>query len=225
MEKLSTDVSNIAVLVVDDHPLVVAGISTLLRKEEDIRIAAVANSGSEALALLAQHPEITVALLDLNMPHMSGVELIRAVRQRYSQVQILILSTFQDHASVADVLEAGGSGYLLKSTSPQELSAAIRAVAAGQRYFGQEVTATMVQNMEIQASHATRSSPPVVELTSREAEILQLIAQEHSNQHIAEQLFISERTVESHRKNMLTKTKSKSVIGLIRYALRNKLIP
>ncbi|MCB2377801.1 response regulator transcription factor [Hymenobacter sp. BT635] len=225
MEKTLTDVSKITVLVVDDHPLVVAGIKSLLQKEAGIQIVAVATSGSEAVRILDRQPAIAVALLDLNMPYMSGVELIRVLRERHPRVRTLILSTFQDHASVAEVLEAGGSGYLLKSTNQQELSTAIRAVAAGQRYFGQEVTATMVQNMEIQANHASRVPQPVVELTSREAEILRLIAQEYSNQHIAEQLFISERTVESHRKNMLTKTKSKSIIGLIRYALLNKLIP
>ncbi|MCB2408231.1 response regulator [Hymenobacter lucidus] len=224
MDKTVTDVSTIFVLVVDDHPLVIAGIKTLLQPEVDIQILAETGSGNEALQILARHPEIGVALLDLNMPHMTGVELAQLIRQQHPHVRTLMLSTFQDHASVADVLEAGGSGYLLKSTNRQELSTAIRAVAAGQRYFSQEVTATMIQSMEIQAGQGKRRAEAAVELTTRESEILQLIAHEHSNQHIAEQLFISERTVESHRKNILTKTKSKSIIGLIKYALRNKLI-
>jgi DNA-binding NarL/FixJ family response regulator len=225
MNKLVTDVSTISVLVVDDHPLVIAGVRMLLQDEADIHVAAAASSGAEALQLLASHPEITVALLDLNMPHMTGTELIRLAQEQYPHVNALILSTFQDHASVAEVLEAGGSGYLLKATTRSELSSAIRAVAAGRRYFSQEVTATMVQSMEIQAGNTRRAaSAPKVALTARESEILQLIAGEYSNQHIAEKLFISERTVESHRKNILTKTNSKSVIGLIKYALQHKLI-
>lgn len=224
MDKTCTAVATISVLVVDDHPLVIAGIRALLQPEADIRVVAEAHSGVEALQQLTQHPEIQLVLLDLNMPHMSGIELAHLIRQRYAQLPMLMVSAFQDHASVAEVLEAGGSGYLLKSTTRQELSTAIRAVAGGQRYFSQEVTATMVQSMEIQAGRGKHPVVTPVALTNREAEILQLIAQEYSNQHIAEQLFISERTVESHRKNILTKTKSKTIIGLIRYALRHKLI-
>ncbi|TGE29562.1 response regulator transcription factor [Hymenobacter metallicola] len=224
MDKTFTDVSCISVMVVDDHPLVLAGIKALLQPETDIRVLAEADSGAKALQMLAEHPDIQVALLDLNMPHMTGIELARLIRQRHPQVKALVLSTFQDHASVAEVLEAGGTGYLLKSTTRQELGTAIRAVAAGQRYFSQEVTATMVQSLEIQAGHSSQRVEKPASLTSRESEILQLIAQEYSNERIAQQLFISERTVESHRKNILTKTKSKTIIGLIRYALRNKLI-
>lgn len=224
MDKAVLDVSTISVLVVDDHPLVVAGVRMLLQDEADIRVVATANSGREALQVLRSHPEISVALLDLNMPYMSGTELMKLLLEQYPHVRPLILSTFQDHASVTDVLEAGGSGYLLKATTRAELSAAIRAVAAGRRYFSQEVTATIVQSMEIQAGTIRGSTAPRVELTARESEVLQLIAGEYSNQDIANKLFISERTVESHRKNILTKTKSKSVIGLIKYALQHKLI-
>ena len=211
----------IPVLLVDDHPVIVEGIKSMLRPETDLQIVIQAHSGSEALRLLASHPEVKVAVLDLNMPEMSGVELARAIRTTWPSVRVLILSMFHDHATVAEVLEAGGSGYVLKTASRAELSEAIRQVAAGQNYFSQDVAHTLLQNLQIPAS---LQAGKAVELTGREQEILRLIAREFSNQAIAETLFISERTVETHRRNLFTKTSSKSVVGLIQYAMRNKLI-
>ncbi|MET4107139.1 response regulator transcription factor [Hymenobacter sp. UYP22] len=216
---LSTQV--IPVLLVDDHPVIVEGIKSMLRPETDLQVVIQAHSGTEALRLLASHPEVKVAVLDLNMPEMSGVELARAIRTTWPSVRVLILSMFHDHATVAEVLEAGGSGYVLKTASRAELSEAIRQVAAGQNYFSQDVAHTLLQNLQIPAS---LQAGKAVELTGREQEILRLIAREFSNQAIAETLFISERTVETHRRNLFTKTNSKSVVGLIQYAMRNKLI-
>ncbi|SHJ81230.1 two component transcriptional regulator, LuxR family [Hymenobacter daecheongensis DSM 21074] len=214
----------IQVLLVDDHQMIIEGIKTLLQGEADIRVVAQATSGAEALRLLQTQPGVNVAILDLNMPQMSGVELARAIHTAYPQIGIMALSMFHDHASVAEVLEAGGSGYLLKSTNKQELSAAIRQVAAGNTFFSPEVASTLLANLQIMANRDRNRDDRAAELTNREREILQLIAREYSNSHIAETLFISERTVETHRKNILTKTNSKSVVGLIQYALRHKLI-
>ncbi|WP_055562162.1 LuxR C-terminal-related transcriptional regulator [Hymenobacter sp. AT01-02] len=174
--------------------------------------------------VLAMHPEVLVAVLDLNMPGMSGTELAIAIRAQRPQVRILILSMFHDHASVAEVLEAGCAGYVLKTSTKSELTLAIREVAAGHNYFSGEVGATMLQNLQLSGLRERPQEPRANELTNREREILQLIAREYSNSHIAETLFISERTVETHRKNILTKTNSKSVVGLIQYAMRHKLI-
>lgn len=211
----------IPLLLVDDHPVIVEGLKTMLRPETDLRVVAQAYSGADALRLLPAHPEIRVAVLDLNMPEMTGVELARAIRTTWPTIRVLILSMFHDHATVAEVLEAGGSGYVLKTATRAELSAAIRQVAAGQNYFSQDVAATLLQNLQIPSALQAKRT---VELTGREQEILQLIAREYSNQDIAEALFISERTVETHRRNLFTKTSSKSVVGLIQYALRHKLI-
>ncbi|MGI4873659.1 MAG: response regulator [Janthinobacterium lividum] len=215
--------SCIPVLLVDDHQMVIEGIKTLLKSDPDLRVVACANSGAEALRRLREHPEVQVAVVDLSMPLMSGVELTRRVRQDFPAVRILALSMFHDHATIQEVLEAGGSGYLLKNTTRQELSTAIRQVAYGRSHFSPEVGQTLLQNLELPGQRTSGPARPP-ELTTREREILQLIAQEKSNHDIAEQLFISERTVETHRKNMLTKTKSKSVIGLIQYALKHKLL-
>ena len=213
--------NRINLLLVDDHQMVIEGVKTLLKSDPAVRVVAQANSGAEGLRRLREHPEVHVAIVDLNMPLMSGVELTRHIRTEFPEVRVMALSMFHDHASVMEVLEAGGSGYLLKNTSRVELSAAIASVAAGRNHFGPEVSQTLLQNLDVPG---LRGASPVVELTTREREILRLVAEEKSNQAIAEALFISERTVETHRKNMLTKTNCKSVVGLIQYAIKHKLL-
>lgn len=225
---MPTSESTIELLLVDDHPLIVEGIRQMLAPEPDLRIVAHAYGGAQALEQLAAHPQVRVALLDLNMPGMSGIELARTIRAGWPTVHLLVLSMFHDHATVADVLQAGGAGYVLKTASRPELSAAIRQVAAGGTYFSPEVADTLREGQQI-ASTLTpglpTTAPGPLAVTRREREILQLIAREHSNQEIAEALFISERTVETHRRNLLAKTGSKSVVGLIQYAIRHLLIP
>ena len=214
--------TRINLLLVDDHQMVIEGVKTLLKSDPAVRVVAQANSGAEALRRLREHPEVHVAIVDLNMPLMSGVELTRYIRTDFPAVRVMALSMFHDHASVLEVLEAGGSGYLLKNTTKVELSAAIASVAAGRNYYGQEVGQTLLDHLNL--SGQRDAVAPVVELTPREREILRLVAEEKSNQDIADALFISERTVETHRKNILTKTNCKSVVGLIQYAIKHKLL-
>lgn len=214
----------IPVLVLDDHQMVIEGVKTLLKSQPNIRVVAEANRGADALQLLMKHPEVRVVLTDLSMPQMSGLEFIRAALEINDSLRIVALSMFYDQASVTDVLSAGGCGYVLKSLSPAELIQAIEQVAAGHKYFSPEVGSMLLQNLELVSLRANPTTDAPVPLTLREREVLELISKEYSNHHIAEKLFISERTVETHRKNILTKTNSKSVIGLIRYALRHKLI-
>jgi DNA-binding NarL/FixJ family response regulator len=216
---LASTPARINLLLVDDHQMVIEGIKTLLKTDPIVRVVAQANSGDEALRRLREHPEVQLAIVDLNMPHMTGVELTRHIRAEFPAIRVMALSMFHDHASVMEVLEAGGSGYLLKNTTKVELSNAIRDVAAGRTHFSQEVGQTLLQNLDVPSQRGPAAEQPV-ELTTREKEILQLVAAEKSNHDIAEALFISERTVETHRKNILTKTNCKSVVGLIQYALK-----
>jgi len=213
----------IHLLLVDDHQMVIEGIKTLLKNDPAVRVVAQANSGAEALRRLHDHPEIEVALVDLNMPHMSGVELTQRIRAEFPAVRVLALSMFHDHASIMEVLEAGGLGYLLKNTTRAELGAAIASVAAGRTYYSQEVGQTLLEHLDVPGQRGP-AGPAIAELTTREKEILRLVAEEKSNLAIAEALFISERTVETHRKNILTKTNCKSVVGLIQYAIKHKLL-
>ncbi|MBT2557887.1 response regulator transcription factor [Hymenobacter sp. ISL-91] len=221
MSALPVSEAIISLLLVDDHPMIMEGIRQMLLPEADLQVVAQANGGVQALELLKIHPHVRVVLLDLSMPGMSGIELARAIRAGWPDVRVLALSMFHDHTTVAEVLEAGGAGYVLKTATRTELSTAIRQVAAGGTYFSQDVADTLLQSQQIAAGlEAVR--PPAI--TPREREILQLVAREHSNLEIAEALFISERTVETHRRNLLAKTNSKSVVGLIQYAIRHNLL-
>ena len=223
MSDVSVPADRIQLLLVDDHQMVIEGIKTLLKSDPAVRVVAQANSGPEALRCLREHPEVQVAVVDLHMPEMSGVELTQRIRAEFPAVRVLALSMFHDHASVMEVLEAGGQGYLLKNTNRAELSAAIASVAAGRTFYGQEVGRTLLDHLDVPGQRGP-AGPPVAELTTREREILRLVAEEKSNHAIAEALFISERTVETHRKNILTKTNCKSVVGLIQYAIKHKLL-
>lgn len=201
--------------------MLIEGIKTLLRGEPDLQVVAEANSGAAALAALEKTP-VDMALLDINMPQMSGIELCAELRRRYPHLRMLALSMFEDHSSIQGMLQAGASGYILKNTSKTELLAAVRRIAAGHTYFAPTVAATILEHAGAPALDADRDA--AVSLSVREREILQLIAQEFSNQQIGDKLFISERTVETHRKNIFFKTQSKSVVGLIQYAIRHELI-
>ena len=210
----------ISVYLVDDHPLVVEGVKKLLSHDERIEVVAHASNGPEALRQLRHYPEVSLAIVDMNMPEMSGIELTQALRRQYPHVRVLMLSMDYEYDGVKELLAAGGSGYLLKNTSREEITAAVREIVAGRTFFSPAVGATLLQQF----------APPLpVELvaapTTRELEVLRLIALEYTNGEIADQLCISERTVETHRKNLMAKTHSKTVVGLIQYALRRKLLP
>ncbi|AIZ65067.1 hypothetical protein PK28_06710 [Hymenobacter sp. DG25B] len=211
------------VLLVDDHQMVLEGIRTLLRSEQDIQVVGQASNGEEALRLLNALPQVQVAIVDLNMPAAEGVELVGRIKQQKPAVQVLALSSLPDAARIRAVLAAGGTGYLLKNSTKSELVLAIRQVAAHNTFFSQEVATALLQNLDIPARRTPQQEPAVL-LTERERQVLALIVREYSNNRIAEELFISERTVETHRKNILAKTNSKSIVGLIKYAFRHKLI-
>lgn len=213
----------IKVLVIDDHQLIIDGLRYIMQDEEDVLFSGGANNMEQALLFLAQH-EVDVVLADISMPGHSGVEVTQKIRESYPHIKILALTMHEDISMITRMIEAGASGYLLKRTNMKEVLEAIRVVAANNKYLGREVQAILLDNLS--------SRNPVIEtpsnlpgtLTAREKEILNLIAREMSNEQIAEKLFISERTVETHRRNIFTKTKTKTIIGLIKFAMQNGLI-
>jgi DNA-binding NarL/FixJ family response regulator len=151
--------ARINLLLVDDHQMVIEGIKTLLKTDPVVRVVAQANSGDEALRRLREHPEVQLAIVDLNMPQMSGVELTKRIRADFPSIRVMALSMFHDHSSVMEVLEAGGAGYLLKNTTKAELSEAIRAVAAGRTHFSQEVGHTLLQNLDVPGQRGPHPGP------------------------------------------------------------------
>jgi NarL family two-component system response regulator LiaR len=191
----------IAVLIVDDHPLVRQGIRTYLETQRDLAVAGEAASGQEAVDLVADVlPD--VVLMDLVMPGMDGVEATRRIRQISPRTQVVVLTSYHEDAHIFPAIKAGALSYLLKDVGPSELAAAVRAAASGEAVVHPRVAARLVEEL-----WGTRDEVPNVfaELSDREMEVLRLIADGRSNAEIAKHLVISERTVKGHVSNILSK--------------------
>ncbi len=206
----------IKVVLVDDHHIVLDGLESLLQQEPEFHVLASLHSGEEVLDLLkTQQPQIL--LTDFTLPGISGIDFVRQVRRLYPQVKIIVLSMHDEGHIIKSVLKEGVEGYLLKNIQHSELKSAIRHVAQGLPYVSPEVTRLLMDEMN-------RPKDEQELLTERELDVLRLIAKEFSNKEIADKLFISERTVETHRKNIFRKTKTSSLVGLIKFAYEHKMV-
>lgn len=215
--------NEISIALVDDHRIVIDGLTSILGKEANINIIGECESGDAALKLLRQRKP-DVMLVDLHMPGMSGIELTRKITTKYPDISVLMLTMNDEGTLINQAVEAGASGYVLKNSSSDELVEAVNTVARGQKYLSSKAQEVVMNSIFKHQASIKDVEPGAVRLTRRETEILSLIAKEYSNEQIAEELFISERTVETHRKNIFTKTKTKTVVGLIKYAFQNGLI-
>lgn len=207
-----------ALAIVDDHQIVIDGLKSLLKGHPQFPVVLESTSSVDMLEQLA-HAPVDMLLTDVMMPEMNGAELAKAVHQRYPHIKILALSMSGEGDLVNQMIDdADISGYVLKNIGKEELVAALEKISNGGIYFGEEVLQEMTKASEIKKENETNH------LTIREIEIIRLIEKEYSNKKIAETLFLSERTVETHRKNIFRKTKTSSLIGLIKYAYEHKLV-
>ncbi len=205
----------IKILLVDDHELFLEGINSLLEDAQGIEIVGKAANGLEAVELIDQvHPDIILA--DLNMPKMNGTELVKHVKANHPEIKVIVLTMHDDKPTVTEIMMAEAEGYVLKNTDRNELLKAIAKVADGSTYYCNEVMTIILDKYKEEKRIDTKA----VQLTDREQEILQLISLEKSSEEIADQLFISRRTVETHRKNILKKTEVKGVVGLLKYGYK-----
>lgn len=209
---------NIRIAIADDHQLIIDGLKSLLLSDEGLDILAEANDGIELMQRL-ELTAVDIALVDINMPRMNGLEVMAAIRKKHPSVRVIILSMHNERAIVQRLIDMGASGYVLKNADKAELVEAIRQVAAGQRYFSGDVTLNLLNSNR--NGNNTISKNDIPELTQREAEILRLVAEGLSNKEISQRLFISHRTVDTHRTNIMRKAEVSNVAGLIRFAIRN----
>lgn len=208
----------ITLALVDDHQIVIDGLMSLLKGHELFRFAFATTDATAVLPQLEKE-KVDILLTDVMMPKMPGNELAREVRTRFPDVKILALSMSGQGDLVNEMInDADISGYVLKNIGKQELVSALEKIAGGGIYFSEEVIEELRRSSERQKQKAE------ARLTDREIEIIRLIEKEFNNKQIAETLFISERTVETHRKNIFRKTGTSSVIGLVKYAYEHKLI-
>ncbi|MDF2380399.1 response regulator transcription factor [Nostoc ellipsosporum NOK] len=210
--------TKITLALVDDHQIVIDGLMSLLKGHDRFRFAFATTRPAEVLEQLSTTP-VDILLTDIMMPGLPGNELARQVRQKFPDTRILALSMSGEGDVVNEMInDADISGYVLKNIGKQELIDALEKIAGGGIYFSDEVIE------ELKRTSERRKQQQQVHLTEREIEIIRLIEKEYNNRQIAEALFISERTVETHRKNIFRKTDTNSVIGLIKYAYEHKLI-
>lgn len=211
----------IKVLLADDHKIISEGISNLLVNEVDIQIVAICENGIEVLEKL-KIVDVDVILLDIDMPEMNGLECAEKVLERNPYTKIAMLTMHQENALIKKFIELGVKGYLLKTIAKEELIHAIRTIAKGNDYFPADVTRSLIKKEEKNLN--ITQSPLLSEISSRELEIIKLIAQGLSNKEIANNLFISPRTVDTHRTNLMNKLDIHNIAGLVRFAFQNKLV-
>ena len=206
----------IRIFIVDDHPVVIEGIHSLLMNEKDIAWVGQAMNAASCLGFFVNNTA-DVVLMDISMPGMDGVELCAVMKNKYPGIFILGLSTFNQGLYIKRMMENGASGYILKNSSKEELIKAIHVVHEGGIYFSGEAGQALAEYQK-----SSKTELPV--LTPREKEILGLIAEGFTNPQIAEKIFLSQFTVDSHRKNLLAKLNVKNTASLIRLAVERKLI-
>lgn len=205
----------IKVYIVEDHSVVVEGLYALLHKEKDIEIVGHAHSGANCIQFLSGH-FADLILMDIGLPDMNGVELCKLVRKQYPGIMVLALSTFDQGTYVRGMMDHGASGYLLKNAGRQEIVQAIRTVSKGEIYLSFDAGKSLQE--------AKQREYTIPYLTKREKEVLKLIAEGYTNIQIAEKLFISIDTVDSHRKNLHTKLNVSKTAMLIRFAIEHNLL-
>ncbi|HAQ64531.1 MAG TPA: DNA-binding response regulator [Bacteroidales bacterium] len=215
--------NKISVMIIDDHQLIIDGIRSLLQDEPDLIFAGGANNLHQALDIIEKNV-VDVALVDISMPEISGIEITRRIKETSPSVSIIALTMYEDVQMITQMIEAGASGYIFKRTSMKEVIEAIRTAARGEKYLSNAVQAVLMDSIKLRNEKPESVVSPKAKLSGRELEILNLLAQEMSNEEIAGKLFISERTVETHRRNIFTKTQTKSVVGLIKFAMKEGLI-
>jgi two-component system response regulator NreC len=208
---------SIRIVLCDDHQIIREGLRSLLEKQNDMRVVGEGTNGNEAIKL-ANTLTPDVIVMDVAMPDLNGIAATRRLREEQPQLKILALSMHSDRRFVTGMLEAGASGYLLKDCAFSELANAIRTVAGGGLYISPRITASVLQEFTRHAQ--PNHKPPKIELTSREEEILQLIAEGRSTKDIAHSLHVSVKTVETHRTHIMQKLGVHNVATLTKYAIR-----
>lgn len=213
--------ANVRIAVVDDHEIVRDGIKILLEDEPGFEIVFEAKSGKEAVELCEKN-EIDLAIMDITMPEMDGIEATKIIKENHPDVKILALTMLSEDQHIRKMIKAGASGYILKSSGKEELIKAINSIVNGQHYFSDDATQSILKEL-VNPVVTKISDPEDINITDRELEILKLIVNEYTNQEIADELYISVRTVDAHRRNLLQKTGAKNTAGLVKYAIKNQL--
>lgn len=214
----------IDIIITDDHKIVRDGIKALLQDNKVIKVVAEAASGDELISLLStMHAD--VVLMDISMPGKDGFETTQYVAEHFPEIKVLALSMLSNDSYVSKMIDLGAHGYILKNAGQDELCCAVQLVAAGNRYICSEVSLDLLRKVQtLSLTVSPMLADDQRDLSKRELEVLGLIAEGFTNAEIADKLFTSKRTIETHRQNLLEKTKARNTATLIKYALQRGLI-
>ncbi len=213
----------IRLYIADDHKMIRDGIKAMVAHYPDLKIVGEGKNGVEVLDFLGGESEVDVLMIDINMPEMDGIQCTAKVNKEFPSVKVLALSMNSDKHSITKVMKAGALGYILKDASEDELYNAITTVNQGQSFFSKQVTETMMSSL-VNVAGKTGQVSKSSELSAREIEIIKHISDGLTNAEIGERLFISPRTVDTHRRNLLLKTGAKNSAELVKYAVVKGLL-
>lgn len=208
----------IRIIIADDHRMFIDGLKLIIKSFDNIEVVGEAQNGRALLDLL-EKTTADLVMLDINMPGMDGMEAAVEIRKKYPALKVLMVTMHKQREFITRLVAAGVSGYILKNTGAQELHDAIRVIHAGGEYFGEEITQEILHGLR---HHDSSAEAP--HFSKRELEVLKLLMEELTTQEIADKLFISFHTVESHRKNMLLKAGVKNTAGLIRFGINSGMV-
>lgn len=209
------------ILLVDDHKIIRDGLISLLSNNSDFKIVGEAENGLEAMEIL-KVKNVDIIIMDISMGTMNGIECTKKVKSDYPNINILILSMYKEPEYIREAFKAGAEGYILKNSGKKELLLALQTISQGKLYFSSEITQTYLESVINHNENTSQETPVIDILTDREIEIIKLIANEYSNKEIADNLCISVRTVDAHKRNILNKLDVKNTVGIAKFYIENK---
>lgn len=212
----------IKVAIADDHRIFRQGVIALLEAQPNMECVGEASDGQE-IQEIVKAKDVNVVLMDIDMPNVNGIEASKQIQEHHPDCKILVLSMHADTKYIITMLDAGATGYILKNADKDEMIEAINAVSKGNTYYSQQVSSAILKQLSARKKAKPITSGNDIPLTQREIDVLKLIAQEYSNTEIAEELFISIRTVDTHKRNLLEKLELKNTVGLVKYAIKKGL--
>ncbi len=212
--------SSFSIIIADDHAMFLDGLKSILAEEEHINIELTAKTGEQVIKYLRINPDagIDLVITDINMPKMDGIALNKAIKSEFPKIKTLVVSMLEDANKIKTLTENKVNGYLSKNAEKQELLKAIKTILNGENYFSPRI-----KQVVMEAMFAAKTEPEII-LTKREKEVLKLIAEEFTTQEIADKLFLSKHTIESYRKNLISKLGVRNLAGLTRFAVEQGLL-
>ncbi|WP_316805456.1 response regulator transcription factor [Pedobacter nototheniae] len=214
----------IQIILVEDHHIVRNGIKMVLESDPEITIIGEAANGHEAMELIQKNKQVDLVLTDINMAEMDGITLIGKIKKLNGDIKIIMLSMLDNEQQIIQSFNEGATGYLLKNIVKEELIFGVRQVYRGERYLSNEIGLKLLDKILRQTNYFNTNAQQPLDFSSREIEVLHLVAEGYTNNEMADKLFLSKRTIEGHRQALIDKTGMKNTAALIRFALVNGLI-